>query len=129
MNELTAIRCNAHFALLVASGLLASCASVGPGQMVSTHVAYNEAVQLTVTREVLVNVVRGRYSDPMSFLIVEAINASFSVNVAASAGIGGIGGGLWSAATEMLVTVFPKLQSRSQVVSERGPLRSDSGDR
>ena len=83
----------ARFAVLVAAGLLAACAAVGPDKMVSTHVAYNEAVQLTTTREVLVNVVRGRYSDPMSFLKVEAINAQFSVTAGATAGAGGLGQG------------------------------------
>ena len=81
----------ARFALLVATGALAACASVGPGKVVSTHIAYNEAVQLTTTREVLVNVARGRYSDPMSFVRVEAINASFSVTAGATAGAG-----MWS---------------------------------
>ena len=81
----------ARIALLAATGWLAACASVGPGKVVSTHIAYNEAVQLTATREVLVNVVRGRYSDPMSFLRVETINAQFSVSAEATAGAGGLG--------------------------------------
>ena len=81
----------ARCAFLAAAGLLGACASVGPDKVVSTHVAYNEAVQLTVTREVLVNVVRARDSDPMSFLKVEAVNAQFSVTAGATAGAGGIG--------------------------------------
>jgi len=48
-------------------------------------------VQLTVTREVLANIVRTRYADPMQFLQVSSINAQFSVKTAGSAGVGGIG--------------------------------------
>ena len=81
----------ARYALMLATGLLVACASVGPDKVVSTHVAYNEAVQLTITREVLVNVVRARYTDPMSFLKVETVNAQFSVTAGVTAGAGGIG--------------------------------------
>jgi hypothetical protein len=44
-----------------------------------------------VTREVLVNIVRSRYSDPMQFFAVSAINAQWSVSAGASAGVSGIG--------------------------------------
>ena len=91
------------FVLLVATSLLAACASVGPDKVISTHIAYNDAIQLTTTREVLVNVVRGRYSDPMSFLRVEAINAQFSVSAGATAGAGGLG--LEGAAAEVGTSV------------------------
>ena len=81
----------AHHVLILLIGLLTSCASVGPDKMVSTHVAYNESAQLTTAREVLLNVVRARYSDPTSFLKIEAINAQFSISESARAGVGGIG--------------------------------------
>ena len=68
-----------------------SCASFGGKKLVSSHMAYNDAVQLTVTREVLANIVRSRYTDPMQFLAVQAINAQFSVNVGGGAGVGGLG--------------------------------------
>jgi hypothetical protein len=48
---------------------------------------------LTITREVLSNIVRSRYADPIQFIGVNAINAQFSVNVGGSAGVGGIGVG------------------------------------
>jgi hypothetical protein len=63
-----------------------SCSSIGPGKLVSSHEGYNDAVQQTVTREVLKNIVRMRYADPMQFITVSSINAQFSV----SAG-GGLG--------------------------------------
>lgn len=68
-----------------------SCTSFGPREAVSSHIAYNESVQLTVTREVLSNIVRSRYLDPMQFLSVSAINTQFSVNVGGTAGVAGIG--------------------------------------
>ncbi len=77
--------------LVLFSVTFAGCASVGPDKLVSTHIAYNEAVQLSITREVLINIVRGRYSDPMSFLHVQSINAQFSLNVQSDAGVGGSG--------------------------------------
>jgi hypothetical protein len=77
--------------ILLAGFMSASCASFGAKNLVSSHTSYNDAVQLTVTREVLANIVRSRYSDPMQFMTVSAINAQFSVNVGGSAGVGGIG--------------------------------------
>lgn len=70
-----------------ASLFIPPCASIGPDKLVSSHMAYNDAVQLTVTREVLANIVRSRYSDPMQFIAVSSINAQFSVNVSGSPGL------------------------------------------
>ena len=77
--------------VIVISVLNISCTSFGPKKVVSSHTAYNESVQLTVTREVLANIVRSRYLDPMQFLSVSAINTQFSVNVDGSAGVAGVG--------------------------------------
>jgi hypothetical protein len=68
-----------------------SCTSMGPKKVVSSHTLYNEAVQLTVTREVLTNIVRSRYADPMQFIAVSSINATFSVSAGGAASVGGIG--------------------------------------
>ncbi len=77
--------------VLVVSALNIACTSFGPKKVVSSHTAYNESVQLTVTREVLTNIVRSRYLDPMQFLSVSAINTQFSVSVDGSAVVGGVG--------------------------------------
>ena len=37
--------------------LTTSCATNGPKKVVSSHTSYNDTVQLTITREVLVNIV------------------------------------------------------------------------
>ncbi len=73
--------------------LLPGCASIGPSKLVPTHEGYNDAVQLTLTREVLKNLVRARYYDPSQFLSVSSINAQFSVSVGAGVGVTGIGTG------------------------------------
>ena len=79
----------AALALVVVPG----CASsVGPGKLVSTHTGYNDAVQLAQTREMLTNIVRLRFGDPLQFLGVTQINASFSVSAGASAGAAAGGG-------------------------------------
>ena len=85
------IRLRAGVNVLLVALMTASCASVGPEKVVSTHTGYNDAVQLTVTREVLMNIVRSRYSDPMQFIAVSSINAQFSVSAEASGSVGGLG--------------------------------------
>lgn len=74
---------------------LTACAgSVGPTKLVSSHEGYNDAVQLTTTREVLKNIVRARYYDPMQFLQVSSVNAQFSVSTGANVGAAGSSGSL-----------------------------------
>ncbi|MGI9330624.1 MAG: hypothetical protein ACR2QB_07870 [Gammaproteobacteria bacterium] len=72
--------------------VLASCSSIGPDKLVSTHQGYNEAVQLAESREILLNVVRLRFGEPIQFLDVSQINASFSVSAGASGNVSNIGG-------------------------------------
>jgi len=71
---------------------LAGCKSIGPSKLVNTHQGYNDAVQLAETREMLENIVRLRFGDPLQFLGVTQINAQFSVSVGATGGAGNIGG-------------------------------------
>jgi hypothetical protein len=52
----------------------------------------SDAVQLTESREILLNIVRLRFGDPIQFIQVNQINASFSVNVGASGNVSNIGG-------------------------------------
>ena len=85
------VRTSLLISVIVISFLNISCTSFGPKKVVSSHTAYNESVQLTVTREVLTNIVRSRYLDPMQFLSVSAINTQFSVNVDGSAGVADVG--------------------------------------
>jgi hypothetical protein len=72
--------------------VLAACKSVGPDKLVSSHQGYNDAVQLAMTRDLLTNIVRLRFGDPVQFLGVDTINAQFSTSVGAQAGASNIGG-------------------------------------
>ena len=96
--------------------LLTACTSIGPSKLVPTHEGYNDAVQLTLTREVLKNIVRGRYHDPQQFLSVSSINAQFSVSAGAGVGATGIGAGTAGTATGQVgysdsptITYVPKI--------------------
>ena len=72
-------------------GLLTGCTSIGPQKLLPTHEGYNNAVQLTLTREVLKNIVRERYLDPTQYITVSSINAQFSVSTTATGGVGDAG--------------------------------------
>lgn len=69
---------------------LGGCTLVGPPAMRASRLAYNEAVQQSEQRELLLNVVRLRYDDVPEFLAVSGISTQLSLE--ASAGIGGIFG-------------------------------------
>jgi hypothetical protein len=84
-------RRGARAVLLVALVAGVGCGSIGPRKLVSSHEGYNDAVQLTVTREVLKNIVRTRYADPMQFIKVSTINAQSSISTGANVGASGLG--------------------------------------
>lgn len=75
--------------VVASSTILMACSSIGPDRLVASHEGYNDAVQLTQTREVLKNIVRIRYADPIQFINITSINAQFSVS--SGANVGGIG--------------------------------------
>jgi hypothetical protein len=55
---------------------LASCSSIGPQSLSSTRPLYNEAVQQTDSQQLLLNIVRQRYNDPVLFLDVTNISSA-----------------------------------------------------
>ncbi len=91
IQEKSTVRKSLLIIVIVISFFNISCTSFGPKKVVSSHTAYNESVQLTVAREVLANIVRSRYLDPVQFLSVSAINTQFSVSADGSAGVAGVG--------------------------------------
>ena len=68
--------------LILALVSLVGCTSIGPRKLVDTHQGYNDAVQLAESRELLLNIVRLRFGDPIQFLAVSQVNAQFSVGAA-----------------------------------------------
>jgi hypothetical protein len=64
---------------------LGGCAQLGPRVLTSGRPLYNIAVQETESQQLLLNIVRQRYRDPVLFLDVTSISSGF--NRQASAGI------------------------------------------
>ena len=58
------------------AGILMSC-STGSSQFSSSRMAYNQALQETEQKELLLNIVRLRYNEPPSFLQVTGISSQF----------------------------------------------------
>lgn len=84
--------------------LLGACAQLGPQVLVSGRPQYNIAVQQTTAQQLLLNIVRQRYNDPILFLDVTSISSGFSRGVNSSllgsfgagsdSGVGTLGGSI-----------------------------------
>ena len=57
---------------------LGACAPFGPQALRAGRPAYNEAVQQTEAQQLLLNIVRQRYNDPVLFLDVTSISSGAS---------------------------------------------------
>ncbi len=65
--------------LLVAAGMaLSGCTSIGPRGLELSRTAFNTAIQQTDSEQLLLNIVRQRYNDPVMFLEVSSISSSMS---------------------------------------------------
>ena len=64
-------------AALAASALAAGCAAIGPQALLGTRLQYNEVVKTTTEEQLLLNIVRLRYTDTPSSLAVSTIAAQF----------------------------------------------------
>lgn len=71
--------------LLLAFCLIASSCSLGPAQLKGNRIDYNKSIQKSDSEELLLNLVRIRYSESPYFMQVSSISSSFSY----SASIGG----------------------------------------
>jgi hypothetical protein len=61
------------------AALLTGCSSFGPSTLLQTRLQYNEVVKTTTEEQLLLNIVRLRYTDTPSSLAVSAIAAQFEV--------------------------------------------------
>jgi len=68
-----------RIAVLSTAVVLAGCASFGPNTLSQTRLQYNEAVKTTTEQQLLLNIVRLRYTDTPSSLAVSGIAAQFEV--------------------------------------------------
>jgi hypothetical protein len=71
------VGCTLVFAILTTT-LLGACAQMGPQALATGRPQYNIAVQQTEAEQLLLNIVRQRYSDPVLFLDVTSISSGFS---------------------------------------------------
>jgi len=71
------LRSAALIALLAASLGLSGCASIGPQSLDDTRLHYNEVIKRTTEEQLLLNIVRLRYTDTPSSLAVSGIAAQF----------------------------------------------------
>ena len=77
--------------------LLGACAQLGPQVLASGRPQYNIAVQQTEAQQLLLNIVRQRYHDPVLFLDVTSISSGFSRSASSSL-LGTFGSGSGSGA-------------------------------
>ncbi len=64
---------------LLVAALLTGCSSFGPSALNQSRLQYNEAVKTTGEQQLLLNIVRLRYTDTPSSLAVSAIAAQFEL--------------------------------------------------
>jgi hypothetical protein len=77
-------RCARAAAAIAALGL-AGCAQLGPNYLAAGRPLYNEAVQQTDAQQLLLNIVRQRYNDPVLFLDVTNITSKAIYSVGGTA--------------------------------------------
>lgn len=71
--------------LLVAAGLLAGCANLGPDMVRAGRNDYNVTIQATNDEQLLLNLVRLRYRDTPMFLEVSSVATHFELNAGVNA--------------------------------------------
>src|SRR3984893_17424834 len=64
---------------LLVTAFLTGCSSFGPSALQQSRLQYNEAVKVTGEQQLLLNIVRLRYTDTPSSLAVSAIAAQFEL--------------------------------------------------
>ena len=64
---------------LLLATLLAGCTGFGPYVLQQSRLQYNEVVKTTTEQQLLLNIVRLRYTDTPSSLAVSAIAAQFEI--------------------------------------------------
>ena len=70
-----------NLVLVLAATILGACAQMGPEVLKSGRAQYNVAVQQTEAEQLLLNIVRNRYNDPILFLDITSITSGFSRSV------------------------------------------------
>lgn len=95
-------RCLKALCLIAILIIPGACVQIGPKVLKSGRSLYNEAVQETESQQLLLNIVRQRYSDPVLFLDVTSISSGYAWEASAdllgtfssgpNSGVAGLGG-------------------------------------
>lgn len=81
----TTLRCGAPILALVSVATISGCAHTrGPQLVLNSHIDYNKAVSEVLKEELLLNVVRRRYLEPLQFVAVSSISTNLGMTVEAS---------------------------------------------
>ena len=67
-------------ALALVATLVSGCTSIGPVSIDYSRTGFNEAIQRTDAQQLLLNIVRQRYNDPVMFLEITAVSSSMSLS-------------------------------------------------
>lgn len=80
--------CGKHLSMIVLVGvmLLSGCSAYGPRTMERDRVAYNNSLATSWKRQILMNIVKMRYAEPLFFTDVGEIVASYSMESSLSFG-------------------------------------------
>ncbi len=78
--------CQSFMLLWIVLTSLGGCALYGPGVTQTSQLAYNDAVQASTQQELLLNLVRLRYTDAPVFLAISSISAQMTFDATASIG-------------------------------------------
>lgn len=70
---------------LACAAVLSACAGLGPRYLAAGRPLYNEAVQETEAQQLLLNIVRQRYNDPVMFLDVTNITSKATYSIGGTA--------------------------------------------
>ncbi|MGO1120350.1 hypothetical protein ACTL6U_16715 [Rhodovibrionaceae bacterium A322] len=82
--------------------VLAGCSQLGPESLKVGRAQYNQALRQTANEELLLNIVRLRYLEPMSFLNISSISARSEFKAAAGGSVSAAPGGTTTGATAAL---------------------------
>lgn len=74
--------------LLVSLGALAGCSSIGPGRMLQDRTDYNASFTESWKRQILLNIVKVRYAEPIFFMEVGDIVAGYTMETGGNVGFG-----------------------------------------
>jgi hypothetical protein len=118
-------RRNLIIALVMLMPLIESCSYIGPNSVNNDRRRYNEVLQATNDEELLLNLVRMRYSDTPSFVNVNSITSQLSVSASTSATHSQTGNSIGLAISSITKSLTPSFSISESPVISYAPLQGD----